>query len=53
MEVKDILTKELVVFDLEAATKEAAIEEMAELLDERGILADKATYVRAVLDREA
>ncbi|ENO0239471.1 PTS mannose transporter subunit IIAB, partial [Listeria monocytogenes] len=27
MEVKDILTKELVVFDLEATTKEAAIEE--------------------------
>ncbi len=53
MEVKDILTKELVVFDLEATTKEAAIEEMAEMLDEHGILADKATYVRAVLDREA
>ncbi|EHT7835660.1 PTS sugar transporter subunit IIA [Listeria monocytogenes] len=53
MEVKDILTKELVVFDLEATTKEAAIEEMAEMLDERGILADKATYVQAVLEREA
>ncbi|EHL2701760.1 PTS sugar transporter subunit IIA, partial [Listeria monocytogenes] len=47
MEVKDILTKELVVFDLEATTKETAIEEMAEMLDERGILADKATYVQA------
>ncbi|EHL2513611.1 PTS sugar transporter subunit IIA, partial [Listeria monocytogenes] len=36
MEVKDILTKELVVFDLKATTKETAIEEMAEMLDERG-----------------
>ncbi|EAF4555624.1 PTS sugar transporter subunit IIA [Listeria monocytogenes] len=53
MEVKDILTKELVVFDLKATTKETAIEEMAEMLDERGILADKATYVQAVLEREA
>ncbi|MBC1887453.1 PTS sugar transporter subunit IIA [Listeria booriae] len=53
MEVKDILTKELVVFDLEATTKETAIEEMAEILNAHGFLADKATYVQAVLEREA
>ncbi|KMT62445.1 PTS sugar transporter subunit IIA [Paenilisteria newyorkensis] len=52
MEVKDILTKELVVFDLEATTKEAAIREMAVILDSKDILADKEVYIQAVLDRE-
>ncbi|EUJ44795.1 PTS sugar transporter subunit IIA [Paenilisteria rocourtiae] len=52
MEVKEILTKELVVFDLSATTKEMVIEEMATLLDARGILVDKAAYVQAVLERE-
>lgn len=50
---KRYFNKRISCFDLEATTKEAAIEEMAEMLDEHGILADKATYVRAVLDREA
>ncbi|EUJ21732.1 PTS sugar transporter subunit IIA [Listeria grandensis] len=52
MEVKDILTKELVVFDLEATTKEMAIEEMAAIMDAHDILTDKASYIQAVFDRE-
>lgn len=52
MEVKDILIKELVVFDLEVMIKEVVIEEMVEMLDEYGILVDKVIYVWVVLDCE-
>lgn len=52
MSVAEILGVEQVIIDLEAPTKEAVIKELASYLDQKGVLADKELYIKAVLERE-
>lgn len=53
MKIRDILLKELMVMDLQAETKEAAIDEMIAQLYEHGIIDDIKVYKQGIMDREA
>lgn len=53
MEMKDVLSKDLMKFELQATKKEDAIKELIELMAAGGKLLDKDVYEKAVFDREA
>ncbi|MGV8146422.1 MAG: PTS sugar transporter subunit IIA [Alkaliphilus sp.] len=50
--IKELLTENLMVGNLKATSKRAAILEMVEHLDLNGKLLDKKTYLEAILKRE-
>jgi PTS system fructose-specific IIA component len=52
MEIKDILSKDRIVFNLESDTKEKAIVELSNILMEQGLLSNLEEYIEAVLERE-
>lgn len=52
MEMKDVLSKDLMKFELQAETKEEAIKELVQVIDQGGKLKDKAAYEQAVFERE-
>lgn len=51
--VKPLMTKELIQFDVEAATKKEIIAGMAQLMEQDGRLIDRQGYEQDVLFREA
>lgn len=51
--INELLTKELFVENLEASSKEEAINKMIDVLDQTGKLVDKEKYAKAVFHREA
>jgi len=53
MNLKKILTRDTILPELEADTKQGVIEEMVEFLAKIGKVTDRAAALRAVLDREA
>ncbi|KMY49715.1 PTS sugar transporter subunit IIA [Peribacillus loiseleuriae] len=52
MEVKDVLSKDRIIFNLDSDTKEKAIVELSNILMEQGFLLNKDEYIKAVLQRE-
>jgi len=53
MKITDLLRKDIMILDLQATEKEAAIDEMIESLNRSGILTDVAEFKDAILKREA
>ncbi|RAK18938.1 PTS system D-fructose-specific IIA component (F1P-forming) (Frc family) /PTS system D-fructose-specific IIB component (F1P-forming) (Frc family) /PTS system D-fructose-specific IIC component (F1P-forming) (Frc family) [Anoxybacillus vitaminiphilus] len=53
MRITDLLTKDTMILELKAKTKEAVIEELANKLDETGKLYDKEAFKKAIFAREA
>jgi len=53
MEMKDVLSKDLMKFELQATTKEGAIKELIQVMADGGKLIDKDAYEKAVFEREA
>ena len=53
MKIQDLLRKEVMIMDLQATTKEAAIDEMVNRLAETGIVSDFETFKAGILKREA
>lgn len=53
MQINDLLRKDLMILDLQAIEKEAAIDEMIERLAEKDIISDKETYKEGIMQREA
>ena len=51
--ISELLTKELFMESLEASTKESAINQMIDLLDQSGKLMNKEKYAKAVFHRES
>lgn len=49
----ELMTSDLIVFDLDASTKEEVIEKLADAMDKGGRLNSKEGYVKDVLAREA
>lgn len=47
-----LMSKELVLFDCEANSKEDAVKSMAEAMDKAGFLANKEQYINDVFKRE-
>ncbi|TLG71232.1 PTS fructose transporter subunit IIABC [Culicoidibacter larvae] len=52
MNIQEVLRKELVILDLQATTKEGAIEEMADRLVATGVVSDKAAFLANIWKRE-
>jgi fructose PTS system EIIBC or EIIC component len=52
MKFSDYLTKESCVMDLKAATKEAAIRELADVLTRQGRVSDENDFIKHVMERE-
>lgn len=53
MQINDLLRKDLMILNLEATEKEAAIDEMIARLDEQGIVDDASVYKEGIMSREA
>ncbi|PCS00928.1 PTS system, fructose-specific IIABC component [Lactococcus fujiensis JCM 16395] len=53
LEIKDLLKKEVMILDLQATTKLAAIDEMVNKLVETGYVTDFETFKSGILAREA
>lgn len=53
MNLKKVITKESILFDLQADTKSGVIEELIDFLIATGKVTDRATVLQAVLNREA
>ncbi|WP_338777635.1 fructose-specific PTS transporter subunit EIIC [Metabacillus sp. FJAT-52054] len=53
MRITDLLTKDTILLDLSAASKQAVIEELVNKLDHAGKLNDRELYKEAILAREA
>lgn len=53
MRIEDILFKELMIMDLKATTKEAAIDEMIARLNEKNIIDDTTVFKEGIMQREA
>ncbi|API88203.1 PTS fructose transporter subunit IIC [Marinilactibacillus sp. 15R] len=53
MQINDLLRKDLMILDLQATEKEAAIDEMIERLAEKDVISDKETYKEGIMQREA
>lgn len=51
-EKMSLMSKELVLFDCEANSKEDAVKSMAEAMDKAGFLANKEQYINDVFKRE-
>lgn len=52
MEIRDILKKQLMIFELKSKSKEAVIAEMVNRLGQAGILTNEEAFLKAVLERE-
>jgi fructose PTS system EIIBC or EIIC component len=53
MKITDLLTKDTMILELKAKTKETVIEELVNKLDEAGKLHDKEAFKEAIFAREA
>ena len=53
MNLKKVITKDSILFDIQAETKPGVIEELVDFLVATGKVTDRATVLQAVLDREA
>ncbi|ESV55710.1 PTS fructose transporter subunit IIC [Streptococcus agalactiae LMG 14747] len=53
MKIQDLLNKNAMILDLQARTKEAAIDEMINRLVEEGVVSDFATFKEGIMAREA
>lgn len=53
MEIKDLLKSEIMIFNLKASSKEAAIDEMVQKLVEKGIVSDFSIFKANILARES
>lgn len=53
MKIQDLLNKNVMILDLQARTKEAAIDEMINRLVEEGVVNDFATFKEGIMAREA
>lgn len=53
MKIKDLLKPNLMILDLKADSKEAAINEMIDKYVAEGVVTDRAKYLKGILDREA
>lgn len=53
MNIKDLLVKDVMIMDLQATTKQAAIEEMVDKMYAGGRITDREMYKQGILDREA
>ena len=53
MKIQDLLRKEVMILDLKATTKEAAIDEMVTSLVNNGIVTDFDTFKEGIMNREA
>ena len=53
MRIRDLLKQESIVLGAQPADKNAAINQLADLMEAGGNLSDKAQYVKDVLEREA
>ena len=53
MKIQDLLKKEVMILDLQAVTKEAAVDEMVTKLVDKGIVTDFATFKEGIMNREA
>ncbi|MDR0298520.1 MAG: fructose-specific PTS transporter subunit EIIC [Streptococcaceae bacterium] len=53
MEIKDLLKTELMILELSATSKEAAIDEMVQKLVDKGYVSDFATFKSGIMAREA
>lgn len=53
MNIQDLLKKEVMILDLQATTKEAAIDEMITSLVKHGIVTDFDTFKEGIMNREA
>ncbi|GAB4073091.1 fructose-specific PTS transporter subunit EIIC [Barrientosiimonas marina] len=53
MAIYDMLRKDIMIMDMEADTKTAAIDEMIHAMAEKGIVSDTDTFRQAIFEREA
>ncbi|MFC0232901.1 fructose-specific PTS transporter subunit EIIC [Vagococcus entomophilus] len=53
MNIKDLLVKDVMIMDLQATTKSAAIDEMVQKMYDGGRISDIDTYKKGILAREA
>ncbi len=53
MKIQDLLRKDVMIFDLKATSKEAAIDEMITSLVEHGVVTDFDTFKQGIMNREA
>ncbi|WP_307976675.1 fructose-specific PTS transporter subunit EIIC [uncultured Streptococcus sp.] len=53
MKIQDLLKKEVMIMDLKATSKEAAIDEMITNLVDKGIVTDFGTFKAGIMNREA
>lgn len=53
MKIQDLLRKDVMILDLKATSKEAAIDEMITSLVEHGVVTNFATFKQGIMNREA
>ena len=53
MKIQDLLNKEVMILDLKATSKEAAIDEMIKSLVDKGLVTDFETFKTGIMNREA
>ncbi|MCL6585291.1 MAG: fructose-specific PTS transporter subunit EIIC [Anoxybacillus sp.] len=53
MKITDLLTKDTIILDLQARTKEEVVDELARKLNEAGVLSDLKAFKEAIFAREA
>lgn len=53
MNLKKVITRDSILFDMQAETKPSVIEELIDFLITTGKITDRAAVLQAVLDREA
>ena len=53
MKIQDLLNKKVMLLDLQATTKEAAIDEMINSLVDNGVVADFDVFKAGIMAREA
>lgn len=53
MKIQDLLNKEVMILDLKATSKEAAIDEMITNLVDKGVVTDFDTFKTGIMNREA
>ena len=53
LKTTELLRKDIIIMDLQATTKEAAIDEMIRSLHKNGVVQDAEEFKEAILNREA
>ena len=53
MKIQDLLNKEVMILDLKATSKEAAIDEMINSLVDKGVVTDFEAFKTGIMNREA